>query len=85
MLNDNNLIDYRCGRCNKLFFRAIILDACVVLKCVKCSRYNYYIEGDSFVDKKKFNEDFCRKDLVKSVQEKEKDKKVKKGKIIAKK
>lgn len=35
---DINLKDYRCQHCNKLFFKAIILEAVIEIKCRSCKK-----------------------------------------------
>jgi len=43
--------DYRCKKCNKLFFRGVLVDSALEVKCVRCGEMGTITgeEKDKFV------------------------------------
>jgi len=46
-MEDLNLEDYRCQYCNKLFFKAVILNAIIEIKCRSCKKISLIKEGEN--------------------------------------
>jgi phage FluMu protein Com len=44
---ENNLEEYRCGNCHKLFFKADIEDATIEIKCKNCKNMSLIKGGES--------------------------------------